>query len=125
MDFHTISKLLRKSLELNKALSYEDMVMYIDLIHILKPDHSHWQPSQENGPPEHLPFAPHDFLKHCLNLEEETTKLMWHTLWQVAWNVGNNKEDIQKHGYTHLKYLDIFLRHSLCHGIGAWFTSCM
>ena len=65
--------------------------MYIDLIHILKPDLSHWQPSQEDGFPEHLPFATHDFLKLCLNFEEETTKLMWHTLWQVAWMLATMK----------------------------------
>ena len=125
MDFCTISKLLGESPELNKALSYEDVVMYIDLVHILKPDLSRWQPSQEDGPPERLPFATHDFLKLCLNLEEETAKLMWHTLRQVAWNVGNNEEDIQKHGYARMKYLDMFLRCGLCRGIGAWFTSCM
>ena len=90
MDLSTLASLrvLEASPELNRVLSYEGVITYIDLIRILKPDLNCWQPPHQEGPPEHLPLATHDFLKLCLNLEDELAKLAWHALRQIAWNAG-------------------------------------
>jgi len=118
MNFSTISKLLGESPDLSNALSYEDVVTYIDLVRILKPDLSCWQLSRQDGPPERLPVATHDFLKFCLGMEDKIAKLAWHTLRQIAWDVGSKEEDIRKHGCARLKYLKLFLKHGPCRGIG-------
>jgi hypothetical protein len=76
MDFATIAKLLGESPELNKAFSYENMITYIDLIRLLKPYLRCL--SHNDLALERLPLATHDFLKLCLNLEDETAKLAWH-----------------------------------------------
>ena len=119
MDFGTLAKVIGESPQLNKALLYEGVVTYIDLIRILKPDLSRRLPSHQGGPPESLPLATHDFLKLCLNLEDEIAKLAWHALRQIAWDVGTEGEDIHKHGCARLKYLGLFLKYGPCRGIGA------
>ena len=82
MNFSAISKLLGESPDLSNALSYEDVVSYIDLIRILKPDLSCWKLSDRDGPPECLPIAIHDFLKFCLCMEDESIALVRASLQQ-------------------------------------------
>ena len=118
MNFSTISELLGESPDLSNALLYEDVVTYIHLIHILKPDLSCWKLSDRDGPPERLPIAIHDFLKFCLGMEDKIAKIAWYTLRQIAWDVGPEEEDIRKHGYVRMKYLKLFLKHGPCCGIG-------
>jgi hypothetical protein len=117
MDLSTLARVLEASPELNRVLSYEGVITYIDLIRILKPDLNCWQPPHQEGPPERLPLATHDFLKLCLNLEDELAKLAWHALRQIAWNAGVEGEDIHQ-TCARLKYLHLFLKHGPCRGIG-------
>jgi hypothetical protein len=118
MDFGTLAKVIGESPQLNKALSYEGVVTYIDLIRILKPNLSHLLPSHQGRPPESLPLATHDFLKLCLNLKDKIAKLAWHALHQIAWDIRTKGEDIHKHGCAHLKYLGLFPKYGPCCGIG-------
>ncbi|KIM72850.1 hypothetical protein PILCRDRAFT_829561, partial [Piloderma croceum F 1598] len=75
---------------------------------MLKPDLTCWKLSDRDGPPERLPIAIHDFLKVCLGMEDDLAKLAWHTLRQIAWDVGSEEEDICQHGCACMKYLKLF-----------------
>lgn len=86
MDFLATAKLLASSPELASALKYEDLVTYIDLVSILKPKLGRWYGPYQDDPPERLPVNVHEFLKICLGMKDETAKIAWDKLRNLAWS---------------------------------------
>jgi hypothetical protein len=117
MDFYCVTKVITDLSKLSTALNYDGLITYINLVHLLKPDLTHFVVF-ENGTPKHLPVAFHNFLKLSLRLEDETAKLAWATLQLFAWNSDHEADDPQKTSCVCFKYMRFFLEHRSSRGIG-------
>jgi hypothetical protein len=118
MDFLAIAKLLASSPELASTLKYEDLVTYIDLVGILKPKLSRWYGPYQDDPPERLPVNVHEFLKLCLGMKDETAKIAWDTLRNLAWSASMEADGLMAKTRAHTKYIKLFLKHGTCRGLG-------
>lgn len=116
MDFVKIAGILATAPELNCSLPYQSLVTYINLVRLLKHDIERWQPVEFDGPPVRLSTATHDFLKLSLGLDDEIAKRAWDSLRHVAWE--NGEEDVNQQVNSNLKYLNLFMKHGLCRGLG-------
>lgn len=119
MNLVKLSSILAESPDLASALDYDTLVNFVDLVGILKPTLTLLQPLQDTDPLEHLPINVHDFLKASLHLGDETVKLAWKCLARLAWSTqsGTSDEDFVRRAGS--QYLQMFLDHGLCRGIGA------
>ena len=79
-----LAKTLGEYLKLSSALSYEAVVQYIDLLCCLKPTTALKKPSYNSTPPDSLTVNVHEFLKVCLDISDDTAKLAWTSLWELA-----------------------------------------
>ncbi|KAF7967224.1 hypothetical protein HWV62_35097 [Athelia sp. TMB] len=86
LPLNQIIKVLQDYPELGDALNYEGLVICVNLLRILQPDLSLYLGPDKTEPPEHLPLSMHDFLKLSLCIEDETCKLVWKALREVAWD---------------------------------------
>jgi hypothetical protein len=80
------------------------------------PVFTYLQPShQESVPPPTLPVRVHDFLKDCINLQDEIAKLAWEAFRLLAWSFQPTPQEQLAHRIKHVK---LFLDYGVSRGIG-------
>ncbi|KAF8967356.1 hypothetical protein BDZ97DRAFT_1916953 [Flammula alnicola] len=96
--------------EAEKHLDIDGCFKFIELIQLLKPTLSLYQPpgTAEYLPLARLPINILDFFKKCLNIEHESAKIIWEALCPIAWDLGVPSGDMQAFGR---RYLQFFLDH--------------
>ena len=66
------------------------------------------------GLPDFLMVSIHEFLKVCLDISDNTAKLVWAAFCDLAWAFEGTDEDMDA---LHHKYIKLFMEHGLSHGI--------
>lgn len=118
MDIITIANALASYPGLDKALDFEQISVYIDLVRLIKPDLGRYAKSNGLEAPDRLPHNLHDFLKQCLGLQDETAKQAWSALGSLAWGVDKDSEEFRRSSCARTKYLKYFLQFGTSRGIG-------
>src|ERR1700751_883323 len=111
-----ILKILGNALELASATHFQDIVSFVELVHLLKPTLRRLQASYQPGPPETLPRHIHDFLMAALSLSDTLTKLYWTTLRDLAWFAELKLGEELAYRTKHIR---LFLDHGTQRQIGA------
>lgn len=114
MNFLGLAKTLGEHPQLSASLSYEDVVRYIDLLRCLKPTIALQRPSYDSSPPDSLTANVHEFLKVCLDISDDTAKLAWTSLRELAWTSPVTEVEADALRY---KYIKLFMQHGLSRGI--------
>jgi hypothetical protein len=96
------------------VLSYNAVITYTDLIWFLKPTIALQEASHHDSPPECLTVLVHEFLKVCLDISDDTAKLVWAVFRDLAWadECTEGEIDALQH-----RYIKLFLEHGLSRGI--------
>jgi len=101
--------------EIAEFLSFEECVKFIELVQILKPTITLSLLPDEPGPPQCLRRPIHIFLTKALHLSHEATKIIWHALSPLAWDLEGNENDLYAFGQHHIQS---FLDYGIPLGIG-------
>lgn len=95
------------------AVSYHQLITFIDLIRILKPILSRLRPAYYvDLPPESIPVNIHDFLLLCLDVSDECLEHLWATFKDLAWSDERLSEGNREQGslgggkYTERRSID-------------------
>ena len=114
MDFAQLTTALNDNLELSAALGYNAVVKYIDLVRCLKPTIALQEASYHLNPPECLSVSIHEFLKICLDMSDDTSKLAWAIFRDLAWEFEGAEDEVDTLQH---KYIKLFMEHGLSRGI--------
>lgn len=97
--------------KINKYINLEGCFMFIELVQILQGTLSLSLHPDKEGPIKYLPWNVYDFLKKCLTLDDEATKVVWKILSPIAWALDMDSDFGQKH-------VELFLKYGISNGIG-------
>jgi hypothetical protein len=106
-----LQSLLHIYTKIDKYITLEGCFVFIELVQILKGTLSLSLRPDEEGPIKYLPRNVHDFLKKCLVLDDEATKIVWKFLSRIAWALDIDPDFGQKH-------VELFLKYGISNGIG-------
>ena len=118
MNIITIATALTTYPGLDRALDLKQISVYIDLVHLLKPDLGRYAKYNGLEAPVQLPYNMHDFLKQCLGLHDKTTNQAWLALGSIAWGIDGNSEEFHRTSCVCMKYMKYFLQYGISWGIG-------
>ena len=90
-------------------------VKFIELVQILKLTIILSLLPDEAGPPDCLRRPIHEFLTKALHLKHEATKIIWHALSPLAWNLKGNESKLHAFSQHHIQS---FLDYGIPLGIG-------
>lgn len=105
----TLVSVLSDHPEVDEHLDIDGCFKFLELVQLLKPTLSLYQPPDVLSylPLEKLPLNALIFLQKCLDLEHESSKIIWKALAPIAWSLGD-LSDIQAFGR---RYLQLFIDH--------------
>ena len=117
ISLSTLVSVLSSYPDLLKTITLDDCIRYIELIRLIKPTLSLYQPpgTAEHLPLTGLPVNALEFLKRCLKIEHETAKILWVALCPIAWSQDLTADQIEAFGP---RYLQLFLDHGSALGLG-------
>jgi hypothetical protein len=119
LPLSTVLSKLSEHPRLFQSLAFEHAVKFVDLAYLLKPNLELSQSPYIDRPPKTLPRHFHDFLKACLELDDNCVKLLWNTfqtaIWACEWNDTGQEE-------LAVKYIPYFLKHGYRENIGEPFS---
>ena len=117
LEHSSLQSLLSIHSEIANFLTFEGCVKFIELVQILKPIATITLSlcPDEAGPPDRLCRPIHEFLFKTIYLKHEATKIIWHALSPLAWNLKRNENDLHTFGQHHNQS---FLDYGIPLGIG-------
>jgi hypothetical protein len=115
LEQSTVQSLLAIYSEIADVLTFEDSVKFIELVQILKPTITLSLLPDEAGPPDHLRIPIHEFLSKALHLKHDVTKIVWHALSPLAWDLEGDENNLHAFGQHHIQS---FLDYGIPLGIG-------
>lgn len=115
LEHSTLQSLLSIHSEIADFLTFEDCVKFIELVQILKPTITLSLLPDEVGPPDRLRMPIHEFLIKALHLKHEATKIIWHALSPLAWDIKGDENNLHAFGQHHIQS---FLDYGIPLGIG-------
>ncbi|KAJ7840282.1 hypothetical protein B0H14DRAFT_2360746 [Mycena olivaceomarginata] len=96
-------------------LSLSKASQFVEIVSLLKPLLSWYQPSYVRRPPTSLPLRFHDFLRLALDLNDKEIKQAWSDLGNDAW--AQEMPAVEELS-ARTKYMAVFLQHGLSRDIG-------
>ncbi|KAL0057308.1 hypothetical protein AAF712_016055 [Marasmius tenuissimus] len=100
---------------LQDDLSFDKLIKYIEIIHLLRPSLSFLC---SVGPPPLLPANIHDLLTSSLQIPHEAGKVAWETCRDFIWAMGTLSEREERG--LRLKHARLFVEHGIGNGIGVF-----
>ncbi|KAL0947556.1 hypothetical protein HGRIS_013649 [Hohenbuehelia grisea] len=116
MDLPELVQILCQYPALTTYFSLDSLVVFINLLQILKPTLSLQQSSQDTDPPDGLPLNVVQFLAQALSIPDDVVLFAWAALKQIAWsNPPIALVDAVR--TSPLLYIKLFLVHGLSRGL--------
>jgi hypothetical protein len=115
LEHSLLQSILSIHSEVAEFLDFEQCIKFMELVQILKLTITLSLFPDERGPPEHLSRPIHEFLTKSLHLSHDATKVIWHALSPLAWDLEGSENNLHTFGQHHIQY---FLDYGIPLGLG-------
>ena len=115
LEHSLLQSLLSIHSEVAEFLDFEQCIKFMELVQILKPTITLLLLPDEKGPPERLSRPIYEFLTKALHLSHDATKVIWHALSPLAWDLEGSESNLHTFGQHHIQS---FLDYGIPLGLG-------